>query len=168
MIEKNLSEYLPYVIHGADGMRGDCFEAALHDFYEGVPYVSPIGVVDIKIKISAAKVGNRVEVKSGAGTIKNNLRGNSFVIYCPIVNLDLPLSRQEAFAIPRKQFIEMLTRAKCYRSIKKTTSGSFTEAIQTFWIHSKNKPNGRKYDLLMDEIYRQEPMTLAELLALKD
>lgn len=168
MTEKKLNEYLPFVIHGADGMRGDCFEAALHDFYEGVPYVSPIGVVDIKIKISAAKVGNKVEVKSGAGTIKNNLRGNSYVIYCPIVNLDLPLSRQEAFAIPRKQFIEILIKAKCYRAVKKTTSNSKTEAIQTFWIHSKNKPNGRKYDLLMDEIYNLEPMTLKELLELKD
>lgn len=160
---KTLNYYTPFSIHGEDGLAGDCFELALHDHFGQELKVSGNGVVDLKAKVTA-KTFNKVEVKTGAGQIPNNLKGNSFVIYCPVVDMNLPLHKQEAFVVKRTVFIKCLQEAECYRVSKRTTSGQTTEAIQTFWNRKLNKPHGRKLSYLLDALYNSGCQTLEEWL----
>lgn len=160
---KKLIEYSDFSVHGNDGLRGDCFELALHDLMGDKLAVSARGVVDIRIRVSATvKTSNKVEVKSGAGQIPHNLKGNSYIVYCPVVNLEKTILEQEAFILPRKVFIECLKTSGCYRESKRTTAGSYTEAIQTFWNNSKNAPHGKKYYKLLDALYATDCLTLQE------
>ena len=160
---KNLVEYERFSVHGEDGLAGDCFELALHDVLEQELIVSARGVVDVKMRISA-KNYNKVEVKTGAGQIPHNLKGNSYVIYCPVVDLSKPLNRQEAFIIKREAFIQCLKDSGCYRESKRTTVGTNTEAIQTFWNRKLNAPHGRKLYKLLDALYSSGCQTLEEWL----
>lgn len=160
---KTLNEYATYSIHGNDGLAGDCFELALHDHFNQPLRVSGNGVVDLKARVTA-KTFNKVEVKTGAGQIPNNLKGNSYVVYCPVVDLSLPLHKQEAFVVKRAVFIKCLQEAECYRVGKRTTSGQTTEAIQTFWNRKLNKPHGRKLSYLLDALYNSGCQTLEEWL----
>ena len=160
---KKLIEYGEFSVHGNDGLKGDCFELALHDLMGDDLAVSARGVVDIRIKVSEkVKTSNKVEVKTGAGQIPHNLKGNSHIIYCPVVDLNKTILEQEAFILPRKTFIECLVESGCYRESKRTTVGSYTEAIQTFWNNSKNAPHGKKYYKLLDALYATECLTLQE------
>lgn len=162
---KTLADYIPFSIHGKDGLSGDCFELALHDFHNQPLVVSARGVVDVKIKISATvKNYNRVEVKTGAGQIPNNLKGNSYVVYCPVVDLSKPLIKQEAFILKRSTFIQCLKESGCYRESKTTTAGTKTEAIQTFWNHKLNAPHGKKLYKLLDALYASDALTVEEWL----
>lgn len=162
---KNLSVYISYSNHGEHGLAGDCFELALHDFLGQELKVSAQNVVDVKARISdSVKTFNKVEVKTGAGEIPNNLKGNSYVIYCPVVNLDAPLDKQEAFVVKRSTFIQCLQDSGCYRASKKTSSGQMTEAIQTFWNRKLNKPHGRKLSYLLDALYASDAVTLEDWL----
>lgn len=160
---KTLNDYASYSIHGNDGLAGDCFELALHDHFGQPLRVSGNGVVDLKARVTA-KTYNKVEVKTGAGQIPNNLKGNSYVVYCPVVDLDKPLRKQEAFVVKRTVFIKCLQEAECYRVSKRTTSGQTTEAIQTFWNRKLNKPHGRKLSYLLDALYASGCQTLEEWL----
>lgn len=160
---KTLYYYSHFSIHGEDGLAGDCFELALHDHFGQELKVSGNGVIDLKAKVTA-KTYNKIEVKTGAGQIPNNLKGNSFVIYCPVVDLNLPLHKQEAFVVKRTVFIKCLQEAECYRVSKRTTSGQTTEAIQTFWNRKLNKPHGRKLSYLLDALYNSGCQTLEEWL----
>lgn len=160
---KTLNDYAVHSIHGADGLAGDCFELALHDHFGQPLRVSGNGVVDLKARVTA-KTYNKVEVKTGAGQIPNNLKGNSYVVYCPVVDLSLPLHKQEAFVVKRAVFIKCLQEAECYRVSKRTTSGQTTEAIQTFWNRKLNKPHGRKLSYLLDALYNSGCQTLEEWL----
>jgi hypothetical protein len=162
---KTLNDYAIYSIHGDDGLAGDCFELALHDHFGQPLRVSGNGIVDLKAKVSATvKTYNKVEVKTGAGQIPNNLKGNSYVVYCPVVDLSLPLHKQEAFVVKRAVFIKCLQEAECYRVSKRTTAGTSTEAIQTFWNRKLNKPHGRKLSYLLDALYASGCQTLEEWL----
>lgn len=162
---KNLSVYISYSNHGEHGLAGDCFELALHDFLGQELKVSAQNVVDVKARISdSVKTFNKVEVKTGAGEIPNNLKGNSYVIYCPVVNLNAPLNKQEAFVVKRSTFIQCLQDSGCYRASKKTSSGQMTEAIQTFWNRKLNKPHGRKLSYLLDALYASDAVTLEDWL----
>ena len=160
---KTLSEYAIYSTHGDDGLPGDCAELALHDFFNQPLRVSANGVVDLKARITA-KTFNKVEVKTGAGQIPNNLKGNSYVIYIPVVDLSKPLNKQEGFVVKRTVFIKCLQESGCYRVSKRTTSGQTTEAIQTFWNRKLNKPHGRKLEYLLDALYNSGCKTLEEWL----
>ena len=162
---KKLIEYATYSTHGNDGLAGDCFELALHDYFGQNLAVSGRGIVDLKAKVSATvKTCNKIEVKTGAGQIPNNLRGNSYVVYCPVVDLSLPLHKQEAFVVKRAVFIKCLQEAECYRVSKRTTAGTSTEAIQTFWNRKLNKPHGRKLERLLEALYASGCQTLEEWL----
>lgn len=164
---KKLSFYAEHSHHGEHGLAGDCFELALHDFLAQELKVSPKGIVDLKVRVSdTVKNFNKVEVKTGAGEVPNNLRGNSYVIYCPVVNLDKPLNKQEAFIIKRSVFIECLKETGCYRESKRTSSNTHTEAIQTFWNRKLNKPHGRKLEYLLDALYTHCEATLEDWLGL--
>lgn len=140
--------------HGKDGEKGDTFEIALKEFFGLELAVSPEKVVDLPVKVSAkVKRFNKVEVKTGAGEIRNQLKGNSYVIYCPVVDMTADLIHQEAFILERKVFIECVKAAGCYRADKKTSNNTYTEAIQTFWNNKQNKPHGKKLFALLDELY---------------
>lgn len=160
---KILNDYASHSIHGNDGLAGDCFELALHDHFNQPLRVSGNGVVDLKARVTA-KTFNKVEVKTGAGQIPNNLKGNSYVVYCPVVDLSLPLYKQEAFVVKRAVFIKCLQEAGCYRASKTTSSGQTTEAIQTFWNRKQNKPHGRKLEYLLNALYDSGCQTLEEWL----
>lgn len=150
----NFSELAKLAKHGKDGEKGDTFEIALKEFFGLELAVSPQKVVDLPIKISSKVKGfNKVEVKTGAGEIKHELKGNSFVIYCPVVDMSTDLIHQEAFILERKVFIECVKRSGCYRDSKRTTNNTYTEAIQTFWNNKQNKPHGKKLFALLDELY---------------
>lgn len=143
-----------YAKHGLDGEKGDIFEVALKEFFGLEMVVSQSKVVDLPVKVTTkVKCFNKVEVKTGAGEVKNNLKGNSFVIYCPVVDMSLDLIHQEAFILERKVFIECLKASGCYRESKRTSNNTYTEAIQTFWNNKQNKPHGKKLEYLLDELY---------------
>ena len=162
---EKLKNYAHLSTHGNDGLKGDCLELGIHAVTDGKIFVRPQGVVDLKLKISASiKTYNKIEIKSGAGQIPHNLKGNSYIIYCPVVDLEKDIYHQEAFVLPRKIFIECLKASGCYRESKRTTSGSYTEAIQTFWNNSRNEPHGRKYFKLLDALYESGCPTLQEVL----
>lgn len=170
-MENNIIRYVPlrffasYSTHGNDGLCGDCMELAIKGWHGLELCVSAQGVVDLKAKVSdTVKTYNKVEVKTGAGQIPNNLKGNSFVVYCPVVDLDKPLHKQEAFVVKRTVFIKCLQEAGCYRISKRTTAGTTTEAIQTFWNRKLNKPHGRKLEHLLDALYASGCQTLEEWL----
>lgn len=143
---------------GEDGLAGFCFEAALHVFKGEAPEVAAVGKTDIILYIDGKN--RKVEVKTGGGRIQNDCKGNSYFVFCPVVNLDEELDRQEAFIVKREVFIEILKEAGLYRVSKGSTSGPATEAIQTFWNRSKNKPHGKKYSVLLDLLYERAYMTL--------
>lgn len=148
------SELAIYAKHGKDGEKGDTFEIALKEFFGLELAVSPQRVVDLPAKVSEkVKHFNKVECKTGAGEIRNELKGNSYVIYCPVVNMNVDLLHQEAFILPRKIFIECIKKAGCFRQCKKSSNGTQGEAIQTFWNAKLDKPHGRKYYFLLDELY---------------
>lgn len=150
----NFNTLSAHSIHGEHGKNGDTFEIALKEFFGLDLKVSPNGVVDLPIKVTEkVKTFNKVEVKTGAGTIQHELRGNSYVIYCPVVDMSTDLIHQEAFILERKVFIDCVKRAGCYRDSKKTTNNTYTEAIQTFWNNKQNKPHGKKLFALLDELY---------------
>ena len=143
-----------YAKHGKDGEKGDTFEIALKEFFGLNLAVSPEKVVDLPVKVSEkVKRFNKVEVKTGAGEIRNQLKGNSYVIYCPVVDMTTDLIHQEAFILERRVFIECVKAAGCFREGKRTTNNTYTEAIQTFWNNTQNKPHGKKLFALLDELY---------------
>lgn len=143
-----------YAKHGKDGEKGDIFEIALKEFFGLELAVSPQKVVDLPVKVTArVKTFNKIECKTGAGEIRHELKGNSFVIYCPVVDMGADLLHQEAFILQRSIFIECVKKAGCFRESKKATNGTSGEAIQTFWNNKLNKPHGKKLFALLDELY---------------
>ena len=150
----NFDKLETFAKHGKDGKMGDTFEIALKEFFGLELAVSPERVVDLPVKVSAkVKTFNKVEVKTGAGEICHELKGNSYVIYCPVVDMTTDLIHQEAFILERKVFIECVKSAGCYRADKKTSKNTHTEAIQTIWNRKQNKPHGKKLFALLDELY---------------
>ena len=155
-----LKEYSIYNNKGEDGLAGACFELALHDFLGDKLEVAANGKTDIRLDIDGKK--RKVEVKTGAGRIANDCKGNSYFVFCPVVNMEASLDRQEAFIIKRSVFIETLKDAGLYRGEKSSTSGPATEAIQTFWNRKLNKAHGKKLYILLDLLYDRAEATLEE------
>lgn len=159
-----LKNYADLAHKGVDGERGACFELALKDFYGLEPIVSGQLEIDIRIDVDGTtKNGNKCEVKTGAGQLLHNCKGNKYIIYCPLPEMDLSLERQEAFIMRRTEFIKMLKEIGGYRESKTTTAGTKTEAIQTFWNGKLNKPHGKLYERLLDALY-ERAMPLQEVL----
>lgn len=158
-----LKDYASYNNKGEDGLAGACFELALHDVLGDKLQVRASGQVDIILVIEGKP--RRVEAKTGAGRLANDCRGNSYMLYCPVVNLEADIFHQEAFLVSRKRFIAILQETGLYRASKNSTSGPATEAIQTFWNRAKNLPHGRKYYKLLDKLYEESYASLEEYLA---
>lgn len=127
------------------------------------PKIAKVGRTDVR------KGGVCYEAKSGAGEVgvhgEKLLKGCSKVIYCPVVNENLPLEKQEAFVLDRVDFLEMLAELGLLRT-KISSDGVEMDTIQTFWNHSKNAPHSiKKYNALMDALYERCEMELADFLA---
>lgn len=157
-----LKEYAIMNNKGEDGLAGACFELALHDLLGDSLEVRAAGKTDLRLRIEGKLC--RVEAKTGAGRIMNDCRGNSYMIYCPVVNMEADIYHQEAFLVTRKQFIAILQDVGLYRASKNSTSGPATEAIQTFWNRAKNLPHGRKYYRLLDKLYEESYASLEDYL----
>lgn len=153
-----LKEYAKYNTKGEDGLAGACVELALHDILGEKLEVRAIGKTDLRLMIEGKLC--KVEVKTGAGRLLHDCRGNSYMLYCPVVNLEADIYHQEAFLIRRKLFIQILQDVGLYRASKDSTSGPATEAIQTFWNRSKNAPHGKKYYKLLDRLYEESYDTI--------
>lgn len=99
------------------------------------------------------------EVKTGAGELGlvggKLIKGSSMVIYIPVVNENGAIYQQEGFVMSRELFLETLDKIGLIRE-KTSTSGQRKITIQTFWIHSKNKPHGTKYAQMLDAFYGLE------------
>lgn len=153
-----LKDYAVYNTKGEDGLAGACLEVALHDILGEKLEVRAVGKTDLRLMIEGKLC--KVEVKTGAGRLLHDCRGNSYMLYCPVVNLEADIYHQEAFLIRRKLFIQILQDVGLYRASKDSTSGPATEAIQTFWNRKLNKPHGRKYEKLLDRLYEESYGTI--------
>ena len=125
--------------------------------------IAKVGRTDIR------KANICYEAKSGSGEVgvhgEKMLKGCSKVIYCPVVNENLPIEKQEAFILDRAVFLEMLEDLGLLRT-KISSDGVEMDTIQTFWNHSKNAPHSvKKYNALIDALYANCEMELADFLA---
>lgn len=145
------------------GKRGLSFEYDLKVALGIAPKIAKVGRTDIR------KGGICYEAKSGAGELgvagEKLVKGSRKVIYCPVVDENLPVERQEAFVLDRVVFLDMLDELGLIRS-KVSSDGIEMTTIQTFWNHSKNAPHSKKkYEALMDALYTNCEMELADFLA---
>ena len=143
-----------------DGAMGKTFERDLKVLLGQADKVASPGKADFRRRY---KYG---ESKTGAGELGELggklIKGSSFVIYVPVVNMNLPVEKQEGFVLDRATFIETLEELGLIRT-KKSTYGTMKVTIQTFWNHSKNKPHSlKKYNALLDALYERCEMTLEE------
>lgn len=110
------------------------------------------------------------EIKTGAGELGELggklIKGSSFVVYVPVVDMEKPVEKQEGFVLDRVTFIELLDELGLIRT-KKSTSGAMKVTIQTFWNHKAGKPTSvKKYNALLDALYEKSEYTLEEWLEL--
>lgn len=151
-----------------DGFFGDSFEAGLKAAFGQPALVSRGRAFDLILD------GMKIEVKTGAGELGNEgeraLKGVSRILYCPVFNPALPISKQEAFVVKRQDFLDMLQEIGLYRASKTTTNtyrgkdDCNRQAIQTFWNHKQGKPHGKGYERLIDALYDISEMSLQDLL----
>lgn len=136
-----------------DGAAGKTFERDVKALFGQKAVVSKQGKIDFR---RAAKC---YELKTGAGELdflyKSKIR---YVIYVPVVVMDRPVEKQEGFLLDRVEFLALLERVGLVRH-KISTSGQEKVTIQTFWNGKLNKPHGKKYFSLLDELYENAIMT---------
>lgn len=145
------------------GHYGDWFEGELKGVFGFEKFVSRGRSWDLVLN------RKRYELKTGAGELgcmdKKPLYGSSMVIYCPVVQQEFGIEKQEAFVISKKAFLEVIQEVGLMRIGKTTTNGGKRYAIQTFYNKSKNKPHSiKKYDALIDALYANMEMTLDEFI----
>ncbi len=134
-----------------DGKMGKTFERDLKVKLERADELSAAGKIDLRYNRKC------IECKTGSGELGDagtkKLKGNSLVIYVPVVDMDAPVEKQEGFVLSRDKFIEILEGLELIRT-KKATNGRLVYSIQTIWNHKQGKPHSRKkYEALLDELY---------------
>ena len=147
-----------------DGAMGKTFERDLKVLLGQADKVASPSKADFRRRY---KYG---EIKTGAGELGNLggklIKGSSFVVYVPVVDMEKPAEKQEGFVLDRTTFIEMLEELGLIRT-KKSTSGAMKVTIQTFWNHKAGKPTSvKKYNALLDALYERCAYTLEEWLEL--
>ena len=147
-----------------DGAMGKTFERDLKVLLAKADKVTSPGKADFR---NHYKNG---EIKTGAGELGDLgdrlIKGSSFVVYVPVVDMEKPVEKQEGFVLDRATFIEMLDELGLIRT-KKSTSGTMKVTIQTFWNHKLGKPTSvKKYNALLDALYERCEYTLEEWLEL--
>ena len=147
-----------------DGAMGKTFERDLKVFLGQADKVASPDKADFRRRYKNG------EIKTGAGELGyvcgKLVKGSSFVVYVPVVDMDKPIEKQEGFILDRVTFIEMLDELGLIRT-KKTTHGTMKVTIQTFWNHKQGKPTSvKKYNALLDALYERCAYTLEEWLEL--
>lgn len=147
-----------------DGAMGKTFERDLKVLLGQADKVASPSKADFRRRY---KYG---EIKTGAGELGDLggklIKGSSFVVYVPVVDMEKPAEKQEGFILDRVTFIEMLEELGLIRT-KKSTSGAMKVTIQTFWNHKAGKPTSvKKYNALLDALYERCEYTLEEWLEL--
>lgn len=146
------------------GLMGKTFERDLKVFLGYADMVASPGKADLRRRYK------NHEFKTGAGELGDVgaklIKGSSLVLYVPVINMSLPVEKQEGFLIDRAVFLEILEDLELTR-IKKSTSGKMKITIQTFWNHKQNKAHSaKKYNALLDALYNNCIMTLEEWIRL--
>ena len=142
------------------GAMGKTFERELKVFFGFADVVASPGKADFRRRYK------NHEFKTGSGELGDVggrlIKGSSVVLYVPVVNMDLPVEKQEGFLVDRAVFLEILEEMELIRT-KKSTSGKMKVTIQTIWNHKQNKPHSlKKYNALLDALYERCEMTLEE------
>lgn len=146
------------------GFWGNNFEANIKDFLGLEPEKAPTGKIDLRHKRKCYDVGQGAKVLNyNPKSNKRDLCGTPYVLYAPIVDMSLPIERQEGFLIKRDELLNALDACGLIRS-KQASNGTVQKTIQTFWNYSKNAPHGSKYFKLLDELYERCECTLQEWL----
>ena len=142
------------------GAMGKTFERDLKVLFGQADKVASPGKADLRRRYK------NIECKTNAGELGEVggklIKGSSLVIYVPVVNMELPVEKQEGFLIDRAVFLEILEELELIRT-KKSTSGKMKVTIQTIWNYKQNKPHSlKKYNALLDALYERCEMTLEE------
>lgn len=146
--------------HNDDGNRGKTFERDLKVKLDKADELSAAGKIDLRYSRKC------IECKTGSGELgevgSKMLKGNSLVIYVPVVDMDAPVEKQEGFVLSRDKFLEILSELELIRT-KTSTKGKLIYSIQTIWNHKQNKPHSKKkYEALLDALYENCICTLEE------
>lgn len=138
------------------GKLGKTFERDLKAAFHQGAKVAKQGKIDFR------RDSKCFEVKTGAGELDFLFKSKvKYVAYVPVVAEAQDVTAQEGFILDRETFLECIEEAGLLRN-KVSTSGQEKVTIQTFWNHSKNKPHGKKYFVLLDLLYDRSIMTLEE------
>ena len=138
------------------GKLGKAFERDLKNAFNQKAIVAKQGKIDFR------RDRKCFEVKTGAGEITLLLKSSiKYVIYIPVVNMAMPIEKQEGFIISREIFLNGLSDLGLIRD-KISSAGINVKSIQTFWNNKENKPHGTKYYKLIDFLYENSIMTLDE------
>lgn len=131
------------------GATGKAFERACKEHLHMLSKVARAGRADLR------RTGVYHEVKTGAGELGSEgeklVKGSSMVIYCPKVDEDKELDKQNAYVMTRKTFLFVLDVVGLLRE-KTSTNGQRKVTIQTFWNNKQNAPHGKKYFKLLDAL----------------
>lgn len=133
-------------LHGVCGNQGDAFELAIKDALGLSLKVSKEHTIDVRFCIDGKRL-NKIEIKQNGGELRNDCRGNSYIIYAPFVDMNKSIYEQPAaYILKRSTFIDMISdpRVKILRHNKKTSKGTLIDALQTTWVYTKNEPLGNK------------------------
>jgi hypothetical protein len=142
------------------GAFGKTFERDLKVLFGQADKVASPGKTDLRRRYK------NIECKTNSGELGELggklIKGSSLVAYVPVVNMELPVEKQEGFLIDRVVFLETLDELGLIRT-KKSTSGKLKTTIQTVWNYKQNKPHSlKKYNALLDALYERCEMTLEE------
>lgn len=151
------------------GAIGKLFEAELKRTVGLKEAVSKAGKVDMR------KCKKNYEIKQGAGELGNAgdklLKGCSRVVYVPVVtgepkseeDISEWIKSQEGFVLERETFLQCIENAGLLRE-KISSAGIAKITIQTFWNNKLDKPHGKKYYALLDQLYENCLCTLEDWL----
>lgn len=154
--KNNSLETFGYFSVTDSGKWGKAFESSLKAYFHQKPKVSKQGKIDFR------RDRKCFEVKTGAGELDYIIKSKiKYIVFVPVVNENIVVEKQEGFIFKRETFLDILEKVGLIRT-KISTSGQEKVTIQTFYNHSKNKPHGKKYFLLLDECYNHCLMDLSE------
>ena len=121
---------------------GYCLELSIKD-YLGLPLVlSPAGKVDVTMPINGKN--RKTEIKQNGGDWRNNCKGESFVAYCPYVDLDKPLNQQFGYIVVKTAFVRCAEKVNLIRHGKKDSKGYSKDSLQTVYNYKLNQFHGAK------------------------
>ncbi len=110
--------------------------------------------------------GKHYGIKTGAGTLdygNGYSKGETIIIYIPIVNVQEKLKFQDGVVCKREDFLTAMEKAKLIRHNKKTTQGTISPiAIQTFYNRKTGYYNKKALARMAEELNAVKIMTFRE------